>query len=349
MRSKRRVFVTPWCAEVWFVGKKSKAAFAACLIVALLTSLYWFLSKDDISISGLPILATIGDREITVEEFSNSLIRRGGGHAGGFSSIDYKNQLLEDIIAHEVQAQYAIEVGYASDPDVRRTFERIMVRKMREMELDTQLDAIIVDEDEIQQAYESRIADFTQAAMVRIAVIHLTIPRSASELRRIEIHQQAEQIAAKARLLPASTLGFGPLAAQYSEHQASRYQGGDTGWYVQGQAGRLQPPAVIKTIQSLKQLGALSDVIEARDGLYLLKLMALRAEQVTPLDTVRLQIQNELLLAKRAVAEAAWLAKLKRKMSLNIDVNSTLLESVLPPVDTPAPKPKATPNNLPNG
>ncbi|MBL4671564.1 MAG: peptidyl-prolyl cis-trans isomerase [Arenicella sp.] len=332
---------------MWDVKEKTKAGLTACLIVALVVSVYWFSTRNDTGKNS--ILATIGDREITVEEFSRRLIRRGGGYAGGFSSIDYKNKLLDDLIAHEVQTQYATKAGYADDPDVRRTFERIMVRKMREMELDQQLDAIVVDDAEIRQAYQSRILDFTQAEMVRVAVIHLNVLRGASEQRQIEIYKQAEDILAQALLLPADTLGFGHLAARHSEHQASRYQGGDTGWYIHGQAGGLQQPAVIKAIQTFKQPGSLSDVIEARDGLYLLKLMAVRAEQVIPLDTVRLQIQNTLMVDKREAVEVAWLANLKRTFGAEIEVNNTLLESILPPSGTPDPKPIATPGNLPNG
>jgi len=291
-------------------------------------------------------LATVAGRPITVEAFSTQMIRRSGGFAGQFTTIEQKKLLLDEMVQRELQVVRAREAGYDRDPDVIATLERIMVSKLREDQLAQHLAEITVTDTEIDQYYQSHRPDYTKPEMLRIAIIRFELSPNAGDEKRAEIQAKAEEVLKQAANLDASVRGFGPLAARHSQDQASRYIGGDIGWVRRDKPGRFDDPVFVQAVASLHEPGELSQVIEAKKGLYLIKLLEIRAQQTRSIAEVSNGIHHLIMKQKRAETEATWLSSLLDEHT-PVEINHSVLESVPSPPGTTVLKKHQQPPALP--
>ncbi len=294
------------------------------------------------------VVARVAGRAITGDAFARKMLRRSGGFSGQYSTTEQKQVLLDEMINYELQLARAIEAGYAEDPEIIAKMERIMIGKLREEQLEKQLAEISLSEAEINAYYQQHLSDYTAPEKSRIAVIRFALPKSIADEKRLERRTLAEEILNKAAQLPVSARGFGALAAKHSDHQSSRYIGGDIGWYVAGKGGRFQNQAIKQAVADLSIQGELSPVVEASDGYYLLKLMEVREQQLSPLLDVRARIEALLLSQKRLEAEASWLALLRRD-DLPVEINLSALKAIEPPDGVAVQKQNLRPANMPNG
>ena len=264
-----------------------------------------------------PLVASVSDRLITVSELKAYLDRRGESLAGGFSESQVAS-LLDELVAQQLQYVYARKMGYANDPAIRATVERMMVARLREEQLSPLLDAVVVADDEVVSYYQQHQTDYLIPPMFRAAIIHFSLHPQATDAKRAEIHALAQDVLAQAQNLPPSSHGFGALAARHSEDQASRYVGGDIGWLEQGRPSTRLPPAAIDALDGLDRPGSLAPLFEADDGLYLLMLLDRKPAQQQTLEGVRHGIQRSLLQEKRARVEREWLASLHSEADVQI-------------------------------
>jgi len=144
---------------------------------------------------------------------------------------------------------------------------------------------------------------------------------------------------------PASrTAFFGNLAISSSDDQASRYKGGDIGWFDQGREGYRWPTEVISAGLALAT-GEVSGVIETPKGYFVLAKTDSREPLVTPLEKVDATFRRQITVAKRQEAEQQYMKQLRS--SVPVQIYTTALTSVtLPTVTaakTEAPQPPAFP------
>ena len=101
-------------------------------------------------------------------------------------------------------------------------------------------------------------------------------------------------------------LGFSVLGADYSEHQPSRYKGGVLGWLEPD--GNLDPwtKAVAEISFTLKQPGAVSDVITRPEGVFLIRYMAQTPAVLRPFETVRGELEQQERNRLRAALEIGF-------------------------------------------
>ena len=294
------------------------------------------------------VVARVGDRTISADEFSLQMVSRSGGFTDYFSTPERKQALLDEMVARELQIIRATERGYLDDPEVVASQERTLLRRLREEQLHQQLADIGLVDAEVEAYYRQHLADYTDPAKSRIAMIRLSLPKGATDEKRAEKRALAEEILAQVQALPAAGQGFGTLAARHSDHQASRYAGGDVGWYVAGQGGRIADEAVVEQVAALRSPGEISPVIEGEDGFYLLRLIEAMPEQTRPFSEVEPRIRRILLAQKQRETEQAWLGSL-RGDDLPVEINRTLLEAIEPPQGTVQREKQTAPAGLPNG
>ena len=90
----------------------------------------------------------------------------------------------------------------------------------------------------------------------------------------------------------------------WSEEATSRFKGGDIGWLEAGATQSRWPAEVVEAGFALKDNGAVSDVITADDGYYLLKKLDSRGAVVRSLEgRLRATLENAILRNKRAALE----------------------------------------------
>jgi hypothetical protein len=143
--------------------------------------------------------------------------------------------------------------------------------------------------DEIERYYKDHPDQFGTSERLRAAIIELKIPSNADLQRRSAAVDKMGQIRTAAISNPPPDGTFGLLAQNYSDDQASRYLGGDIGWFTiknldSRRAGL--DPMVIAALSKLKASGEISPVIQAANALYLVKLVERQAASYRPLSEV---------------------------------------------------------------
>jgi parvulin-like peptidyl-prolyl isomerase len=294
------------------------------------------------------VVAVIGERKISVTDFTENLVKRSGGSIDHFNSAEKKRLILDEMIQREVQVMTAKKAGYDKDPAIVKALENMMVTKLREEKLKLILSGIAVSQDEINDYYQSNIAQYTTPAMSRIAIIKFSVYDTASEQKKSEVKARAEQVLELSETLPDTVKGFGSLAAKYSEDQASRYAGGDIGWIALNKPSNRIDAAVFESVATLNEKNNGSSLVTATDGYYLVKLIEQKAQQQQGLEKAERGIQNTLLRQKRKKAEASWLSSLQDDIK-PIKINQSVLKSVQPPPGSIPVRVDQQPPALPEG
>ena len=286
------------------------------------------------------LVAKIGNREIRVAEFQDWMRRRAVGNDPA-----QKAALLQEMLDHFAMVQKAQALGLDQDPELRRSWENMLISKLRASQLEPQLTNAVPTPAQIQAYYQSNLANLTEPAMRRGAILFAEVPAKTSDERKAQLKQRLTEARMKALAQvtndPAAR-GFGALAVEYSEDQTTRYRGGDIGWIQAGRGDARFDKLALDTLFALPQSGDLSDVLETPRGYYLVKLTESRAERVKPKEAVQAAAQHQLLLQNQKRLETDW------KQSARVACKSEVFPDVLAHIQSPQePAPSAKPPSFP--
>ena len=251
------------------------------------------------------LVATVGPRQIRVADVARELARRGGPHP---DKVD-TSALLDEMIEREVLIGKSLQAGLDKDPGFVREWQNLLIGRLRGQELEPRLAKATVSDDEVRAYYEQNRARYTQPAKRRLAIDFVATHAKMNNDERARCQVRIGDARQKA-LLPAgapAAKGFGALAIEYSEDQATRYKGGDIGWVEAGREKYAWDAAVVAAGFSLAKVGDVSEAVRTERGLYLVRLMDMRDATVTPLERVAEQVRHSLLLEKRRQTEQAFL------------------------------------------
>lgn len=250
------------------------------------------------------VVARIGSREIRVAEFREAMARRSVG-----DDPAAKEALVGELIEFGALVEKARELGFDQDPGLRRAWENLLVARLRERQFEPLLSNAVPTAAQVQARYETNQPAYTEPAQRRGAILFFETPPRASEEQQSRLRQRLDEARAKALNLatnePAAR-GFGALAVEYSEDQATRYRGGDIGWVQAGRGDARFDAAVVETLFQLPAPGSLSEPVVTPRGCYLVKLLEVRPQRVKPLAEVRPAIEHTLLLENRRRLESEW-------------------------------------------
>ncbi len=283
------------------------------------------------------VLARVGDMEITVEEFNRHLQERRDRSPVPVDPV----ALLQELVDREVLAQNARKSGLQDDPEVREKLRDVLIVQLKERQLTPQLEAATISDDEIKAAYEREKEQFTTPERVRLALLFLSKPPGEDDEEERNIRRRLEAAIDKARQTGGSGESFGPIAAQDSEDQESRYRGGEIGWVERGRQPLRIDPAAIEAGFALQSPGLISDVIAAPNGFYVVKLLERQAAAPTPLAQVEPRLRSRLLSEKQEQILAGFQSQLRQ--GLSVEVHTDRLKDI----DTAASEKPSLPPSLP--
>ena len=260
-------------------------------------------------------LASVGDQTITAEQFIREMTRR----SGNFHPEELKERLLEDMIQLNLLYTAALKAGYDNDPDVMDTIRRLVAEKYRSERLVPLLNQIKITDEELEHYYKSHPSEFRTKKMWRAAVIQISIPKNASSEKKARLLEKAVNARKEALELSGKTRSFGSVAVKYSDHQSSRYRGGDTGWLAAGETRRPFPLEVLKVIYTQSSPGDVSPLITTPTGFFIIKSMGIKESAPYPFDSVKTKIHHQLLAEKKEAVTHAFYEKLKSDIPVHID------------------------------
>lgn len=269
-------------------------------------------------------LAFVGNKTITAAAFQVRMDRR----PDRMTTREQKTALLEEMVRFELLYAAALKAGYDKDPEIVEGLKRLMAEKYREDALEGRFEKITISEKEIEKYYRKHQADFVTPKRARAAVIQVSVPANASRQKRAQFLKRARAARDEALNLSSAIRSFGPVAVKYSDHQPTRYRGGDTGWWQPDRADRRWPDGVTGAVFSLKDTGEVSPVITTPTGYYLVRLMETRESAPRPYAAVRDLVRHRLLTLKKAEVEREFYEELKDRVPVRVD--RARLEAVEP-------------------
>ena len=263
-----------------------------------------------------PVLATVGERQITVEDLTREVERRRAARR----PVPDKESLLQEMVSLEALRQRAEAAGLLKDPQVQHELTTLLVSRLRERDLAPKQDAVSVSTEEIRTEYEREPARYTRPAKTRLAVLALSADAKMSPAARAELRTRMADARRKALASPAQS-GFGTLAVDYSDDQASRYRGGDIGWLDAGSFSSRWPREVLESGFALDH-HAVSEVIETPAGFYLVMKTDSRPGSTVPLAEVAEALRKSLSASKRRALEADFREETVRASGAVVDARA---------------------------
>jgi parvulin-like peptidyl-prolyl isomerase len=278
---------------------------------------------------------------IPAEKLVQELDRRGPGFSSQASGQE--DAVLEEMVRFGADYVSAIKAGYDKDPKVLEAVRNLIVDSYRNDVLYPRLESVEVIDDELHAYYDKHKSEFTSSKSVHAAIIYINVPQGASKGKSAMLKERADAARVEALALPPSATTFGGVAVKYSDDQATRYRGGDAGWFSEGSAGSRWEGPVMDAVFALGNTGGVSPVVETLPGYYIVKLMEVRPPVLMPFDEASTRIRRSLLEEKKASALKDYYDGLMKKVP--VKVNSAVLEKVK--ADRAAEKGKLAPPPLP--
>lgn len=264
------------------------------------------------------IIATIGQFEITKTEFEREIIYRGGEHP---AQVD-KKQLLDEMIRKKLLLNQAYTIGLPERESIQREYSHLLIGKIREEYIQKAREKIHLGEEEMKTFYQVHQEEYTIAMKRQFAILFFKkrLKDKGKEKKRILEKFSEIMLLDKKGLLKNKDNGFGVYAIDYSEHQVSRYKGGELGWFGKGKNVNWEQEVLDKGFSLLK-IGDISDMVETERGYYLVRLMAEKKAKHIAYEKVKLKIRQKLILTKQEEIKENFDKYLRATFKVEIDVD----------------------------
>ncbi|MCI0542050.1 MAG: peptidyl-prolyl cis-trans isomerase [Verrucomicrobiales bacterium] len=237
-----------------------------------------------------------------------------------------KDRVLEELVRFEAIYAKAKAEGYDRNPEILGELKRMMINKYRSAELKTKRAEVSISEAEIAQYYCANIARYSVPEERKAAIIFLGVPKTAPPEKKRDLF---EKLATAGAIIGGSSSpesAFIEQTRRLSEHQASRYYGGEIGWLRADDKGGRAERCVVDALFSLREPAEISEVIQGAKGLYLVRLVERKAPYVRPLDELRNGIRQLLVRRMEEQQEKSFYAS--AKAGLKVEINRSAFASI---------------------
>lgn len=216
-----------------------------------------------------------------------------------------RSQELKRLGQRAQLAAAAIDAGLLQDSAIRVEVARLLASRYQELRWNPQFKAIAgpLPQEELRALYQANAARYQSPELRRAAVLWLNPGaderRREAYVGRLKEARQWYQGQAELKKNPAE--GFSVLGVDYSEHQASRFKGGVLGWMArENAAGDAFTRAVAEIAFALKQEGEVSEVISRPEGVFMVRLVGIKAALQKPFEEVAAELERQALAERKA-------------------------------------------------
>jgi peptidyl-prolyl cis-trans isomerase C len=264
-----------------------------------------------------PAVAKGNGISITADEFKARLDEQSPFIRARYTTLERKKEFLDNLIRFEVLAKEAERQGLAKDPDVQMTLKKIMVQKLVQKSFQDPGAAAEMPEPELAKYYEEHKDEYSRPRRVRVAAVVFNAPQGSPE--------RAKKLAAAQKALgqlkleeKKNSLAFAQIVAQYSEDPGTKAAAGDLQFKSAEELEKAYSKPVADAAFKLKA-GETSGVVQAPQGLYILKYTGEQPELNRSFEQVKAQIANKLSREKRTKEFDEWLKGLREQAKITVD------------------------------
>lgn len=229
-----------------------------------------------------------------------------------------RKQALAELASRAQFAQAALDADLLRDPMVRAEIGRILGNRLKEMNLTPQLKAAAttpVPESRLRELYAAGESRFRSNEKRQVAVLWLKPNGDPAREKQYteKLTTARDWFFKNGDLKDHPDQGFSVLGVDYSEHQASRYQGGVVGWLESGGGMDDWSKAVAQIAFSLTEPGEVSAVISRPEGVFLVRYMALKPAVLRPFESVADELKQSEQQRLRKTAETEFVSAIAAK------------------------------------
>lgn len=281
-----------------------------------------------------PVVAKGKGISITADEFKARLDEQSPFIRARYSTLERKKEFLDNLVRFEVLAREAERQGLQKDPEVQNTLKKIMVQKLVQKNFQDTTGAADVPETELQKYYEEHQAEYQRPKRVRVAAVIWNAPQgSPDRAKKLALAQKAlAKLKAEEK---KNSLAFAQIVSEFSEDAASKGTAGDLQFKSQEELGKAYSKEVADAAFALKP-GETSGVVQAAQGLYLLKFTGEQPEMNRTFEQVKSQIASKLHRERKTKEFDEWLKGLREKAQVAVDDKALeAIEVSAPPAGAP--------------
>ncbi|MCP4500340.1 MAG: hypothetical protein GY822_10310 [Deltaproteobacteria bacterium] len=292
------------------------AALSACPLPTKDKQAKFGLSSKPKASTGDPI-AQVGSLVISVEDLEDRINRQSAFTRARYKENSEKQKFLENQVKFEVLALEAQSRGYADENEVQNAVKKIIVQRLTREEFDARLKGGDVTEADMLAYFENNKDKYHKPEAVRLAVI--SIEKGADAAKAKTLAAQARTEAAAAATIK-DRKHFKMLVGKYSSHAETKKTGGDTRYKSRKELDALLAPQVATIGWDLKDINAVSEVIETPAAFWIVKRVGYKREVSRDFTKVKTHIRNTLNREARATAFNAYVDELKAKYNVKVHV-----------------------------
>lgn len=265
------------------------------------------------------VLAKIGDHEITVGEFADSIASKGPFLRARYNSPERRRELLDQMVRFELFAQEAERLGFDDLPEVQRTRKQVLIRRFLKQEFEDRIQLTDVSDADVQSYYDAHQDEFNKPEQVRASLILIANQATAQRVLR--------QILAS----PTDMRLFRQLAEAHNTDPSTRDRFGDIGFFSRPAERQADEPAlaaeVAETAFALETIGTVHpELIRTSEGFAIVKITGRRAPLRRTLEEASRPIRHRLWRERREQAVEDLVTRLRGEADVHEDLS--LLEQV---------------------
>lgn len=268
------------------------------LSTSLLASL--ILSFSAHAQKGTDVVATIGNKKITLDEF-NKKYKEVTSQV--ITNTPSRKVFLEDLIRYEIGLLEAKKRGLEKDPMVAERLNQELYKGLLEKELGKKVQESKVTEQEMREYYANN-------PQIRMSDILIEVKPGATPQQRAEAQKRAQEILAE---VLKSKRPFEELVRLYSDDLTTKNLGGDVGW----QSRLTLVPNYYDEALKLKINQITPKLVETAFGFHIFKLTGKRSYEEATKREIRMAVFDE----KRKALFDAFFAQLKKQYPVNVNSN----------------------------
>ncbi len=267
------------------------------------------------------VVARIGDRVITLDEFERRLNQQSPFARARYNSPDRKREFLDSLVRFELLAKEAEAKGLDRDPDVLLARKQAMVKRLTATEIRDLVKLADITEADITAYYDEHKDEFDKAAEVRAS--HILLPDEAAARALLPKLQ-----AAVAKDKKKARGVFEDFARKHTTDKATRDRGGDLQFFGEPGKSRVKrspiapsvPPAVATAAFGLAGVGHLHpEPIKTSQGWHLIQKTGFRRPYKRELADVKTTIRNKLFRVRKGKAMENYVKALTAASTITID------------------------------
>jgi hypothetical protein len=282
------------------------------LTLPLLSYLYWQYEHNK------EVIAKVGKFEISKSEFVKEMRYRGGEH---LANLD-KKALLDEMILKKLLLNKAYADELQNEASIQREYNLLLMGKIRERYMEAERKKIVISEIDLKSHYKQNRENYRIPKKREFAILFFKKRLKDAKKEKELIAEKFSGLnkLAKEDKFPEAKKGFGSYAIDYSEHQASRYRGGDLGWFTEGKKVNWEQKVLDIGFQ-LRKVGDISSMIETKKGYYLVRLMDETKEIYKSFKKVQYVVKHQVIMKRQKEIKDNFYNSLRSTFDIEMDVD----------------------------